>query len=47
MNYIVYFTWGPSPRYFETYEEASEHYNSMRGYLRDPDTAVIRKLVAV
>jgi len=47
MNYMVYFTWGPSPRYFETFEEANKHYSFVRKLLRDPDTAKICKIVEI
>ena len=47
MNYIVWLTWAPSPRFFETEAEAQIHYNNLRAALRNPEQARIRKLVEV
>ena len=47
MNYIVYLTWGPSPRYFETREEALVHYRMLRAALKNPDDVVIKQLTEI
>jgi hypothetical protein len=45
MNYLVYLTWGSSPLFFETLEEAQELQQQLLNAVKDQTTVKLMKVV--